>query len=137
MTFVLDCSVAVSWVFPDEATAFTKRVRGLLADQQAIVPALWRFEVANALLVGEKRKRVTAEQSISFLEMLDELPIRIDPDESMSTIRDAAILARRHGLTAYDAAYLELALRLEAPLATLDEKLLAAAARAGVPPAAI
>jgi predicted nucleic acid-binding protein len=90
---------------------------------------LWWFEVRNTLVTSERRKRITPDQAIQILTRLDELPLRLDvtPDSAV-----VIALARQHGLTVYDAAYLEVALRLVLPLATLDRALAAAAPGAGV-----
>jgi predicted nucleic acid-binding protein len=91
-----------------------------------VVPALWHLEVANALLVGERRKRTTAAKVSHFLTLLSALPITVDEETATRAWSDTLSLARTHGLSAYDAAYLELAVRQGLPLATLDEPLRAA-----------
>jgi predicted nucleic acid-binding protein len=130
MTFVLDTSVTMAWCFEDEATAETEAVLDRLAGEEAVVPALWRLEVANVLLVAERRGRMTEARVARFLGLLEQLPIRLDPVAAgFATVLS---IGRRHGLSAYDAAYLALAERLSAPIATLDQDLLAASRRAGV-----
>lgn len=100
----------------------------------AVVPNLWHLEVANTVLVGERRKRPTTMPPAAFLAHLGTLPIAVDPRTADRAWSDTIDLARRHNLTEYDAAYLELAVRLgRVPLATLDKQLLAAAPAAGVP----
>jgi predicted nucleic acid-binding protein len=96
------------------------------------VPALWPLEVANALLVGEHRKRITEAKVAQFLALLQILPITVDDETALRAWQDTLHLARLHDLTVYDAAYLELTVRLGLPLASLDDKLKAAAAAAGV-----
>jgi predicted nucleic acid-binding protein len=131
--FVLDCSVAVAWFFEDEASAYAQAVEDSLASSAAVVPSLWRLEVANALLMGERRERTTEAKVTQFLTLLNSLPITVDDEAPGRAWSDVLHLAREHNLTAYDAAYLELALRRGLPLATLDERLKAAAEVAGVP----
>ena len=130
MAFVLDASVALSWAFGDEehphALAALDRLRG----EGAVVPSLWWFEVRNILIVGERKGRILERDSATFLQSVGRLPIAVDdsPDEA-----GVLGLARRHRLAVYDAAYLELALRLAAPLATLDGALAAAAKAENLP----
>jgi predicted nucleic acid-binding protein len=125
MTFVIDASVAASWCFPDESSAAATPAFELISRETAFLPARWWFELRNVLLVGERRQRLDALQVDRFLQLVGELPIEIDRSPEEKTI---FALARRHGLTFYDAAYLELALRYEA-LASLDDDLLRAAER--------
>jgi predicted nucleic acid-binding protein len=131
--FVLDCSVTVSWFFEDEADAYAEAVADSLVSATAVVPALWHLEVANVLLVGERRKRATTAKVAQFLTLLRALPITTDGETHSRAWTDTLNLARTHGLSAYDAAYLELAVRRGLPLATLDNELKAAAKAAGVP----
>jgi predicted nucleic acid-binding protein len=131
--FVLDCSVTMAWGFDDEATPYTDGVRDCLASAQAIVPTLWPIEVANATLVGERRKRLDEARSSRFLSLLSGLPIIVDGDTAARVWADTMHLARAHTLSAYDATYLELAVRLGLPLACLDGKLKTAATAMGVP----
>jgi predicted nucleic acid-binding protein len=129
---VLDASVAVAWCFPDESTEYAERVLDLLASGSgALVPAIWPFEVANALLVGERRKRVTLAQVTALLQRLTELPIMVDPIQVSGPFGRILSLARQQQLSEYDAAYLELALREGQPLATLDHGLRRACRNAG------
>ena len=130
--FVLDCSVTMAWCFDDEATPYTDGVRDSLAEMRAVVPALWPLEVANATIVGERRKRLDEARSRRFLTLLEALPIVLDEETGKRAFADTIHLARTHQLSAYDAAYLELAIRRGLPLACLDGKLKAAAAAAGV-----
>lgn len=130
MPIVVDTSVTMAWCFEDEATDVTDEVLDRLRDEEAVVPALWQLEVTNVLLAAERRGRITEAQAIRFLDLLTQLRIRVD----MSVTNVTAVLAagHRHRLTAYDAAYLLLAERIGAPLATLDGNLMAAARTAGV-----
>ncbi len=130
MAFVLDASVTMAWCFEDEATPAADAVLDRLGQQEAVVPALWRLEVANVLLAAERRRRVSEATAARFVELLTALPIRVDPDPAGLTELLAA--GRRHGLSAYDACNLVLAERLGVPLATLDEGLAAAGRAAGV-----
>ena len=124
MAFVLDASVTAVWAFDDEDHPVAGLVRQALIDAPAYAPSLWWFELRNTLIVNERRKRITELQVTRFLEILARLPIQLDfePNE-----RDVLTVARRYRLTVYDASYLELALRLSLPLATLDGELIAAA----------
>lgn len=126
---VVDASVMVSWHFPDERNTQGDRILEWLRKDQARMPAIWWFELRNVLLTGELRKRATAVQTEEFLEFVSTLRIHID-----DLTNDHAImaLARRHRLTFYDAAYLELAQRESIPLATLDQALARAAAAEGI-----
>lgn len=130
MPLVIDTSVTMAWCFEDEATAGTEAVLESLHEDEAMVPSLWQLEVTNVLLVAERRKRINEAQATRFIDVLARLPIRID----VSPTDPAAILAagRHHHLSAHDAAYLVLAERLGAPLATLDDNLAAACNSAGV-----
>ena len=130
MPFVVDASVTLAWCFEDEATSQTEAILDRLSDDTAIVPALWELEVSNVLLLGERRSRLTESQSARFVALLGQLPIRVDS----ASVDMGAVLAtgRRHALTAYDAAYLVLAEREGAPMATLDAKLRNAAQAVGV-----
>jgi predicted nucleic acid-binding protein len=107
--FVLDASVVLTWCFPDEesqkAAAISERIaRG----DRVSVPAFWRHEILNALLVGERRKRLTRELSQAFIDDLDRLPVDMDEHATAAIVFGATqSLCRKHGLTAYDAAYLE------------------------------
>jgi predicted nucleic acid-binding protein len=129
--FVVDASVTLAWCFEDEATPQTEAVLDRLTGDSALVPPLWELEVSNVLLLGERRGRLTESQSARFLELLRQLPVIVD----LSAADMGAVLAagRRHELTAYDAAYLVLAEREGLALATLDTRLRAAGAAAGLP----
>ena len=126
MPFVLDASVTAYWCFEDEEVPVADAAMDRLPEDHAVVPALWWFEIRNILVVNERRGRIESADSDVFLNDLARLPIRIESD---SNERLVVALARTHRLTAYDAAYLDLAVRLTAPIATLD-RALADAARA-------
>ena len=131
--FVLDASVTLAWCFVDERTNYTEAVLDRLANgAEAVAPAIWPFEVANALLTGEKRQRLTVAQVTSLLQRIANLPISVDPVQTDHAFQQIVPLARQAQLTEYDAAYLELALRLGLPLATLDVRLKQAAKNAGI-----
>ena len=130
--FVIDSSVAIAWCFPDELDDYSQSVLDALATQAAIVPDLWHLEVANTLLVGERRKRSTQANTVQWMTFLASLPISVDDHTHFHAFGDITTLGRSHNLSAYDAAYLELAMRRGLPLATLDDKLKAAAKVVGV-----
>lgn len=130
--FVLDCSVTMAWCFDDEATPYTNGVRDSLASLRAVAPSIWRLETANAVIVGERRGRLDEARGRRFFVLLGALPIIIDEETGDRAFGDVVHLARTYQLSAYDAAYLELAIRRGLPLACLDGKLKAAASVAGV-----
>lgn len=130
--FVLDGSVTMSWFFQDEANEYADSVRDGLGSWHAVVPALWPLEVANTLVVGERRRRSTPAQAATWLGLLEAFPIAVDVESTAHAWVETLALARSQNLSAYDAAYLELAMRRGLPLATLDGKLRAAAAAVGV-----
>lgn len=131
--FVLDCSLTVAWFFEDEADVHSQAVEDSLATASAIVPAHWSLEVANALVMGERRKRTTEAKVTTFLGLLQSLPIAVDDETTSRAWQKSIHLARTHQLSVYDAAYLELTLRRGLPLATLDDALKSAARACGVP----
>ena len=124
MAFVLDASIAASWAFPDEVYPEADLAFEMARTDEAVVPAIWWFEMRNTLIINERRRRITELETARFLQRLGLHPIRIDhvPDETR-----ILHLARKHRLSVYDAAYLELAQRERLPLATLDSDLAAAA----------
>ena len=132
MAFVLDCSVAMAWVFSDEASEATSRLRDSLVDDRAFVPSLWPVEVGSVLLAATRRGRIQAGEWPGILAALEALPIEVEPVSASRAWGPVLALADRHGLSIYDAMYLELAVRLRLPLATLDRKLAVAARTDGV-----
>ena len=130
MDIVIDASVTMAWCFEDEATPGADAALDLLRESRAFVPTIWSLEIANVLLVAQRRQRVSEAQVTRFVSLLGSLPITIDAEPV--EISMLLSLGRRHSLSAYDAAYLELAERLGTPLATLDIKLADAAKTAGV-----
>ncbi len=131
--FVLDCSVAMSWCFDDETNIYADEVLGSLLTAEAVVPALWPLEVANVLVVAEIRKRLTEAQMVRAVALLQALPISVDEATAQQALGATLTLAREHSLSAYDAAYLELAMRGGFPLATVDKKLTQVILHCGVP----
>ena len=128
--FVLDASVVLTWCFPDEASEKAIEISERFASgDRAVVAPFWRLEVLNAILTGEKRNRLTRDLTSAFLEDLNRLPVDHDEESnSVAAFASTHELCRRHGLTAYDAAYLEIAIRHKIGLATLDRELIRAAA---------
>ncbi len=135
MSFVLDNSVTMRWFFGDgkpQALAYAGRVLDAMQDVKALVPMTWGLEVANVIAKAEEKALVTEARSGAFLEMLEDVDIEVDAATFAHALSDTLQLARRYKLSAYDASYLELALRTGLPLATLDEDLQKAAKKAGV-----
>jgi predicted nucleic acid-binding protein len=131
--FVLDCSVALAWCFHDEQDPYADAIAGRFPAIDVVVPSLWHLEIANVFVVGERRGRSTQADTLTWTGFLSSLPVTVDGETVARAWADTLSLARAHNLTAYDAAYLELALRLGLPLATLDSQLKSAAQAAGVP----
>jgi len=126
--FVIDNSVVMSWCFEDEQTAHSQRILKDLKTMEALVPALWPFEIANGLMMAERRKRINLDEVIVFIGFLKQLPIQIEH----ISIKDEGWLAcyhigREHQLSAYDASYLYLAVREKIPLGTFDAPMIKAA----------
>jgi predicted nucleic acid-binding protein len=135
MAFVLDASVAISWCFPGdpgEDTPYSRDMLKRLAIEDAVVPEIWAFEIANSIFVSySRRKRITEQQVREYLDLLKALPIRVE-SQSLHQNIDLESLARRRGIAAYDAAYLYLALRSKLPLVTSDGTLRDAATAEGI-----
>src|SRR5579871_239347 len=131
--FVVDTSVTMAWCFEDESTAYTEAVLDRLRSTGAMAPAIWPLEVVNVLLLAERRQRVTQARVESFVQALKDLSITLDQETVSEAWGRILALGRQQGLTSYDAAYLELAMRQALPLATLDARLRAAALHVGVP----
>ena len=128
MTLVIDASLTMAWYFEDESTKAADALLDRVADTGAVVPGLWRLEVANAFQIAVRRQRIDAVYRDASLTELTLLPITIDADTNSYAWSTTLRLAERFSLTAYDAAYLELAQRRSLPLATLDRDLRAASA---------
>lgn len=131
--FVVDASVSAAWILPDEATAYTAAALQATAATNVWVPTLWHLEMANLLQSAQRRHRISGAKRSELAAGIAALRVQVCREPVALTVLDA--LAARHGLSAYDACYLELALRRRLPLATLDKQLLAAMQRCGVPPA--
>lgn len=135
MSFVLDNSVTMRWFFGDGNAlelAYADKTLDAMAHGNATVPVTWSLEVANVIARAEANGLVTEARSRAFLEMLENLDIEVDTATSQHALSDTLQLARQHKLSSYDASYLELALRLNIPLATLDNQLQKAAKKIGV-----
>lgn len=127
MSIVLDTSVVISWLSSDEADTYADFAVERAATEKAIVPYLWYYEVFNIIRMQEKRKRITGEEADGMVRDAKALRVIVDSHPIAAAAPQILELARRHDLTVYDAAYLELALRRGLPLATLDKELIIAA----------
>jgi predicted nucleic acid-binding protein len=132
--FVLDATITMAWCFTDEATEFSETLLSRLSDltDRALVPALWLYEVVNVVELAVRKGCITEEKAGAFLESLADLPIEIENPTRPLVFSSVRALASRYKLTGYDAAYLELAIRHNLPMAALDNALAAAARAAGV-----
>lgn len=133
MTLVLDSSMTLAWYFEDEESESSEAVFDEVTENGAVVPALWRFEVANGLQLAVRRKRIGSAYRDESLADLEKLDVTIDPEGDIYAWSASVKLAERHTLTVYDAAYLELAQRRRLALATLNRALLRAGEVEGVP----
>jgi predicted nucleic acid-binding protein len=133
MEWVFDASVTLAWCFDDERTEVTDALFRCLATSPAVVPQLWPLEVANVLGLAVRKARLTPAKRAEFIAVLNASPIHIDTGTAANAFDTILPIADAHQLTTYDAAYLELAMRLALPLATLDQHLRTAAGAAGVP----
>lgn len=137
MHFVLDNSVVMRWLFGDGSATDLNYAKSILdtlgvPEAHAKAPSIWPLEVANVVARAESKNMLLESQSSQFLRLLDALAIEIDADTAQHALTTTLQLARRYALSAYDAAYLELALRESLPIATLDDDLRSAAVKAGV-----
>jgi len=130
--FVVDCSMAMAWLFHDEATPKTADLLNRLATETALVPAWWFIEITNVLAMAERKGRITPGQSDAFIADLGKLGIERDDEAPDRAFTYLLALCRTHQLTSYDAIYLDLALRRSLPLATLDDNLRKTARKLGV-----
>ena len=128
----VDASTALAWCFPDEASEYADGVLVALEGHTVLVPAVWSLELADAVLVGERGKRLNQSEIQTFTNLLENLPVVQDAQSVSESVHAVLPLARAHGLSAYDAAYLELSIRHSAPLATSDGKLQKAANQMGI-----
>ncbi|MCF8090020.1 MAG: type II toxin-antitoxin system VapC family toxin [Desulfotignum sp.] len=131
--FVLDNSIVMTWCFKDEVNPYADHILDTLENATGFVPSIWPLEVSNVLLVAERRKRISEAGSIHFIALLSELPIIVEQEPAERMLKEIFALARKHGLSSYDASYLDLAMRKGLPIATLDNRLLAAANQSHVP----
>lgn len=132
IAFVLDCSVTMAWCFADEANEQSDKALSLLTQSKALVPNLWSIEVVNVLSVAERKQRLTAIQSNTFINLLQALPIEIDIHNNGLPNTRVLEISREHQISAYDASYLELAERKNIPLASFDKALCEAAKASGI-----
>jgi predicted nucleic acid-binding protein len=128
---IIDASVALAWCFPDEGNEYADKVLIALEGISILVPAIWALEVTNAILVGERAKRLRQPEILHFSTLLQNLSLVQEVQPVDQDLTNVLPLARDHDLSAYAASYLDLALRHSAPLATLDRKLRKAAQKAG------
>lgn len=131
MAVVVDASVTLPWFLLDERSAFTDSIFAALGEEEFWVPAVWRLEFPNALLAAERKRRIDRQTRLEALDFASGLALRVDA--APIDMRAVSAVAERHGLSTYDAAYLELASRQGFSLITLDRALADAAATAGVP----
>lgn len=130
--FVVDCSITMAWLFHDEATPRTADLLNRLTNETALVPAWWFIEITNVLAMAERKGRITPAQSDAFIADLDKLGIERDDAAPDRAFTHLLALCRVHKLTSYDAIYLDLAVRRNLPLATLDDDLRKTARKLGV-----
>ncbi len=124
--------MTLAWAFEDEGGPAADAILARLTNEFCLVPLLWPLEVTNALLVAERRGRLTESESHRFMGLLSALLIEVDDETPRRAFAEVLSLARRHDLSSYDAAYLELAMRSALPLASFDERLRTAAKKSGV-----
>jgi len=132
MPLVVDASVALAWALPDESSAYADAVLAVVEQEGLRVPELWAREIANGLAVAYLRKRITSADIKAFLGALSHLGIEVEAASPLRVVRDGTAAALLYGLTAYDAAYVDLASRERLVLATLDVRMRKAAEQAGV-----
>jgi predicted nucleic acid-binding protein len=132
MKFVLDNSIIMVWGFEDEGNKYAEELLELMPTATAYVPSLWPLEVANALLVGERYGRISPASSKKFLAILSNFAIVVDDETVAQAWSDTISIARSNKLSSYDACYLEMAMRLGLPLATLDKQLRTTARKLGI-----
>ncbi len=131
-SFIVDCSVAMTWLFKDEVTPHTTKLLQRLESEIALVPALWHLEVTNVIAVAERQGRISPDESDAFISELGKLDIEIDHESATRAFNELLSLCRAYQRTSYDATYLDLALRRKLPLATLDEPLRKSAKKLGI-----
>jgi predicted nucleic acid-binding protein len=133
MSFVLDSSVAISWCFKDEATERSISILERTIDLGCWVPSIWHLETSNVLLQAHRRGRGTLIDVENALGLLAGLPVETDVETEMRAYNEILFIARDEGLTTYDASYVELAMRMELPLASNDKAVLRVANKIGIP----
>ncbi len=132
MTMILDATVALAWCFEDEGGEYPTEVLEALEDDDAVVSAVWPFEVTNGLVSAERRHRLKVAESVEVGTLVQSLPITVDSIDPARVFDTVQRLARTHHISTYDAATLELAVRLQAPVATLSSTLRKAAEAEGL-----
>ena len=130
MSLVVDCSVTMPWFLEDERTKFTDQLLNGIDRAEYWAPSVWRLEMLNGLMMAERRKRIDRARRIESVDQVARLNVRVDP--TLPNVMAIGALAERYGLTAYDAAYLELAVRQNFGLITQDRELARAADAEGV-----
>lgn len=130
---MLDSSVALAWCFEDEQTESTAELFERLGRESAAVPSLWFIELTNVLALSERKRRATQAKTAEFIALVQKFDLEVDQDGPGRAFNHVLDLCREHRLTAYDAMYLDLAIRKRLPLATLDDELRKAAKRANIP----
>ena len=123
----------MSWCFEDESDSYSEAVLDSLADGEAFVPGIWPLEVGNVLLVAERKKLLSEASAVRFLELISSLPLAVEQETPDRMLREIVSLAREQGLSTYDASYLDLAMRMDLPMATLDASMRKAARRLKIP----
>lgn len=131
-SFVLDASITLTWCFPDEKDDAAIRLLRRMAMDTGAAPSIWPLEIANAMVGGERRRRITRSSADEFIRLINSFNIEVDEDASHRALAQVLDTAREYDLSSYDASYLDLAIRRRLPLATADAKLATAATRAGV-----
>ena len=129
----MDNSIVMSWCFEDEGNCYADAVLESLEFVQGLAPAVWPLEVANVLLVAERKKRIDRSSVVRFLALLQGLPLKVEHEPPCRALTEIFALARDRGLSSYDASYLDLAMRFGIPIATMDESLIKAAKHCSVP----
>lgn len=131
--FVVDNSVVMAWCFEDEGNAYSDAVLESLAGGEAFVPGIWPLELGNVILVAQRRERLTEAAVTRFLELTKGLPLTVEHETPERVMGEILSLARDHGISTYDASYLDLAMKLGLPIATLDQSMKKAAKKCRVP----
>ena len=132
-SFVLDASLTLAWCFEDERTPASKEVLHRMSNESAVVPSLWHFEVANGLVIGERRGRITRQGASEFLALLSGFDIEVDEHGASRAFSYVFSAAHTNVLSVYDAAYYDVAVRRQLPLASCDGALRSAVVAAGLP----